>query len=150
MNDDGYPTVLQPKWHWFSREYYAYYWEYLVLVVVLVLEVKLSNARNLTNHFILHRSSCPIDAGAVMVAKGLHYFNSVLNPIIYSLMNKQFKTAFKHLFYLTYSNLSGRGPMMTRLDVDKQLSFTYFSSLKSRSSMQEKSRAEENNFPQRV
>ena len=112
--------------------------------------LKLSNARNLTNHFILHRSSCPIDAGAVMVAKGLHYFNSVLNPIIYSLMNKQFKTAFKHLFYLTYSNLSGRGPMMTRLDVDKQLSFTYFSSLKSRSSMQEKSRAEENNLPQRV
>ena len=81
-------------------------------------------------------STCLIDAEAVMVAKGLHYFNSVLNPIIYSLMNQQFKTAFNHLFHLTRANLSGKGPKINRADIDRKLSFTGFSSLKSRSSLQ--------------
>lgn len=73
-----------------------------------------------------------------MIAKGLHYFNSLLNPIIYSLMNQQFKTAFKHLFKFTYSNFTGRVPSFTKSEIDRQLSISTrtrgMSYLKSRSS----------------
>ena len=94
---------------------------------------------NVVNNVSVNFSTCPIDVVAVMIAKGLHYFNSVLNPIIYSLMNQQFKTAFKHLFYLTFNSLSGTGPQINRAEIEKQLSTsTRFSSLKSRSSTQEK------------
>lgn len=88
-------------------------------------------------NFLLNFSECRIDVEAVMIAKGLHYFNSVLNPIIYSLMNQQFKKAFKHLFRLTYSNITGKTCSLTRSKIDRQLSCSRTrgsSSLKSRSS----------------
>ncbi|KAK2558409.1 Octopamine receptor beta-1R [Acropora cervicornis] len=52
-------------------------------------------------------SACGIPVKAVLLAKGLHFSNSVLNPIIYGLMNKQFKTAFRHLFRWTFYSLYG-------------------------------------------
>lgn len=85
--------------------------------------------------------TCPIQVGAVMVAKALHYFNSVLNPIIYGLMNKQFKTAFRHLFTSTYSSVTGKAQPVTRSDIERQLSSIKswgLTSLKIRSSTQDK------------
>lgn len=85
--------------------------------------------------------ACPIQMEAVMVAKALHYFNSVLNPIIYGLMNKQFKTALRHLFSATYSSVTGKAQPVTRSEIDRQLSSIRswgLTSLKSRSSTQEK------------
>ena len=89
-------------------------------------------------------STCPIQVGAVMVAKALHYFNSVLNPIIYGLMNKQFKTAFRHLFTSTYSSVTGKAQPVTRSDIERQLSSIKswgLTSLKIRSSTQDKGNA---------
>ena len=73
-----------------------------------------------------------------MIAKGLDYFNSFLNPIIYSLMNQQFKTAFKHLFKFTYSSLTGKVPSMTKSEIERQLSTSTRARLKSKSSTLDK------------
>jgi len=75
-----------------------------------------------------------------MIAKALHYFNSFLNPIIYSLMNQQFKTAFKHLFKFTYSNLTGKVPSLSKSEIDRQFSISTrgISYLKSKSSKLDK------------
>ena len=43
----------------------------------------------------------PLPHESLLVAKWMHYVNSVLNPIIYACMNKDFRSAFKKL--LTYS-----------------------------------------------
>lgn len=99
--------------------------------------------KNITKHCISWNfSKCRIQAEAVMIAKGLHYFNSFLNPIIYTLMNQQFKTAFKHLFKFTYSNLTGKVPSMTKSEIDRQLSISTrtrgISYLKSKSSTHDK------------
>lgn len=81
--------------------------------------------------------SCTIDVVAVMIAKGLHYFNSVLNPIIYSVMNQQFKTAFKHLFHSPFYSLSSKDLQVRKAEVDRKL-LTRLSSLRSTSPVQEK------------
>ena len=99
--------------------------------------------KNLTKYCIpWNFSECHIQVEAVMIAKGLHYFNSFLNPIIYSLMNQQFKTAFKHLFKFTYSNLTGKVPSMTKSEIERQLSISTrtrgISYLKSKSSTLDK------------
>ncbi|KAK3736745.1 hypothetical protein QZH41_006493 [Actinostola sp. cb2023] len=39
----------------------------------------------------------PIPNAAILVAKWMHYVNSVLNPIIYACMNKDFRSAFKKI-----------------------------------------------------
>lgn len=57
--------------------------------------------------FLYNFSACGIPVKAVLLAKGLHFSNSVLNPIIYGLMNKQFKAAFRHLFRWTFYSLYG-------------------------------------------
>ena len=108
-------------------------------------------------YFPMNFRTCVIDVEAVMIAKGLHYFNSVLNPIIYSQMNKQFKSAFKNLFHLTFYNLSNRWHQTSRAEIDRQhqssLSTTRFSSLKSRSSKQEKTNCiadKQNSAPKNV
>ncbi|XP_068746790.1 octopamine receptor beta-2R-like [Montipora capricornis] len=53
---------------------------------------------------------CPPPPLAVSVAKWMHYGNSMLNPLIYGLMNKDFRFAFKKLFtdlkLLSLSNAS--------------------------------------------
>ncbi|KAK3736754.1 hypothetical protein QZH41_018482 [Actinostola sp. cb2023] len=41
--------------------------------------------------------TCFIDMEAIMLTKWLHYLNSVLNPIIYSCLNRDFRNAFKKL-----------------------------------------------------
>ncbi|EDO35292.1 predicted protein [Nematostella vectensis] len=42
----------------------------------------------------------PLPTESILVAKWMHYVNSVLNPIIYACMNKDFRKAFKkHLMY---------------------------------------------------
>lgn len=55
---------------------------------------------------------CPPPPHAVSVAKWMHYGNSMLNPLIYGLMNKDFRFAFKKLFtdlkLLSLSNASAR------------------------------------------
>jgi len=56
---------------------------------------------------------CPPPPLIVSVAKWMHYGNSMLNPLIYGLMNKDFRYAFKKLFtgYLSFQKskkLSGR------------------------------------------
>lgn len=56
---------------------------------------------------------CPPPPLIVSVAKWMHYGNSMLNPLIYGLMNKDFRYAFRKLFtgYLSFQkskNLSGR------------------------------------------
>ncbi|XP_022779389.1 tyramine receptor 1-like isoform X2 [Stylophora pistillata] len=47
--------------------------------------------------YALCKSCLPIPKEAVLAAKWLHYVNSVLNPIIYACMNKDFRSAFKRL-----------------------------------------------------
>ena len=42
-------------------------------------------------------SCLPLPEESVLAAKWLHYVNSVLNPIIYACMNKDFRSAFKKL-----------------------------------------------------
>lgn len=42
-----------------------------------------------------------------MIAKWLHYLNSVLNPIIYSCMNRDFRAAFKRLAVKCFDNIAG-------------------------------------------
>lgn len=51
---------------------------------------------------------CPPPPLVVSIAKWMHYGNSMLNPVIYGLMNKDFRFAFKKLFmkYLPFSNSS--------------------------------------------
>lgn len=45
----------------------------------------------------LCESCSPLPEESVLAAKWLHYVNSVLNPIIYACMNKDFRSAFKKL-----------------------------------------------------
>ena len=45
----------------------------------------------------LCQSCLPLPEESVLAAKWLHYVNSVLNPIIYACMNKDFRSAFKKL-----------------------------------------------------
>ena len=45
----------------------------------------------------LCKSCMPLPNESVLAAKWLHYVNSVLNPIIYACMNKDFRSAFKKL-----------------------------------------------------
>ena len=47
--------------------------------------------------FGLCKSCSPLPEESVLAAKWLHYVNSVLNPIIYACMNKDFRAAFKKL-----------------------------------------------------
>lgn len=47
--------------------------------------------------YALCKSCSPIPEEAVLAAKWLHYVNSVLNPIIYACMNKDFRSAFKKI-----------------------------------------------------
>lgn len=47
--------------------------------------------------YALCESCRPLPKESVLAAKWLHYVNSVLNPIIYACMNKDFQTAFKKL-----------------------------------------------------
>lgn len=47
------------------------------------------------NYYICH---CPLPPLVVSVAKWMHYGNSMLNPLIYGLMNKDFKYAFRKFF----------------------------------------------------
>lgn len=47
--------------------------------------------------FGLCESCSPLPEESVLAAKWLHYVNSVLNPIIYACMNKDFRSAFKKL-----------------------------------------------------
>lgn len=39
----------------------------------------------------------PIPTEAIIVSKWMHYGNSVLNPIIYAVMNREFRTGFRML-----------------------------------------------------
>ena len=55
-----------------------------------------------------------IDPEAILIAKWLHYLNSVLNPIIYSCMNRDFRTAFKRLAYSCFDRLAGRSDQLDR------------------------------------
>lgn len=45
----------------------------------------------------LCKGCSPLPEESVLAAKWLHYVNSVLNPIIYACMNKDFRSAFKKL-----------------------------------------------------
>ena len=45
----------------------------------------------------LCKGCSPLPKESVLAAKWLHYVNSVLNPIIYACMNKDFRSAFKKL-----------------------------------------------------
>lgn len=47
--------------------------------------------------YALCKSCSPIPEEAVLAVKWLHYVNSVLNPIIYACMNKDFRSAFKKI-----------------------------------------------------
>lgn len=47
------------------------------------------------NYYICH---CPPPPLVVSVAKWMHYGNSMLNPLIYGVMNKDFRYAFRKLF----------------------------------------------------
>lgn len=47
--------------------------------------------------YALCNSCSPLPEESVLAAKWLHYVNSVLNPIIYACMNKEFQSAFKKL-----------------------------------------------------
>ena len=42
-----------------------------------------------------------IDPEIILLSKSMHYGNSMLNPIIYSVMNRDFRRAFKALLFLT-------------------------------------------------
>ena len=47
--------------------------------------------------YALCKSCLPLPEESVLAAKWLHYVNSVLNPIIYACMNKEFRSAFKKI-----------------------------------------------------
>lgn len=47
--------------------------------------------------YALCKKCSPLPEESVLTAKWLHYVNSVLNPIIYACMNKEFRSAFKKL-----------------------------------------------------
>ena len=47
--------------------------------------------------YALCKMCSPLPEESVLTAKWLHYVNSVLNPIIYACMNKEFRSAFKKL-----------------------------------------------------
>lgn len=57
--------------------------------------------------FALCESCSPLPEESVVAAKWLHYVNSVLNPIIYACMNKDFRSAFKKLLSFSCSFLPG-------------------------------------------
>lgn len=99
------------------------------------------------NIFIALCSTCTVGVEAVLVAKGLHFFNSVLNPIIYSLMNKQFKVAFKHLFQWSLYSLSDRRTHIRSSNLGRKGSLlsSRLSSLKRRSG-KDKSNCTANNL----
>lgn len=63
----------------------------------------------------LHSRTCPIvDLEAIMLTKWLHYFNSVLNPIIYSCMTRDFRNAFKKLGVCAVAKVMGRYSTLER------------------------------------
>ena len=57
--------------------------------------------------YALCKSCSPIPQESVLATKWLHYVNSVLNPIIYSCMNKDFRSAFKKLLAFSCFFLPG-------------------------------------------
>ncbi|XP_031551702.1 probable G-protein coupled receptor No18 isoform X2 [Actinia tenebrosa] len=66
--------------------------------------------------------TCPIvDNKAIMLTKWLHYLNSVLNPIIYSCMTRDFRNAFKKLGLCAVQKVMGR---YSQLERGLSLSFT--------------------------
>ena len=64
--------------------------------------------------YALARSMIRINAETIMIAKWLHYLNSVLNPIIYSCMNRDFRAAFKRLAAKCFDHLAGNTNRMDR------------------------------------
>ena len=50
----------------------------------------------------------PLPDESILVAKWMHYVNSVLNPIIYACMNKDFRSAFKKILLYVCACLMGR------------------------------------------
>ena len=57
--------------------------------------------------YALCKSCLPLPKESVLAAKWLHYVNSVLNPIIYACMNKDFRSAFKKLLAFSCFFLPG-------------------------------------------
>lgn len=50
----------------------------------------------------------PLPDESILVGKWMHYVNSVLNPIIYTCMNKDFRSAFKKLFLYICACVMGK------------------------------------------
>lgn len=59
-------------------------------------------------------SSIRIDPETILIAKWLHYLNSLLNPVIYSCMNRDFRAAFKRLATRFFGRISGNANQLDR------------------------------------
>jgi hypothetical protein len=56
----------------------------------------------------LCKSCRPLPSESILVGKWMHYVNSVLNPLIYTCMNKDFRSAFKKLLLYICACVMGK------------------------------------------